>query len=119
MGGHDFFCGCKRYLYLEITSIIMKKIYLNSCSWILILGFCACKTAYISTSRELIRDYALCSCIVYSLKGSSFNKTDISAAVYRDIANYASEDYNQIDSLIKNKVDFSTPLLIADYEGKT
>lgn len=101
---------------------MMKKPLTTTSSLLLIIILCiyGCRPSQMLERQELIKDYALCSCILNLAKSDSIVfKNDISKAIYREIAGYEPRDYDRIDSLIKSRIDHHLPLQINDYQGKS
>lgn len=66
-------------------------------------------------ARNLLKNYALCSCIKYITDDKKL-KNDISRGIYSDISNYSdSKVFNEIDSLAKIAALTIEPSQIADY----
>lgn len=63
--------------------------------------FVACSSEKKLTSRKLLKEYALCSCITFSEKKENHSYSDGSIAVYRDIAGYPYTVYDKVDSMAR------------------
>ena len=75
-------------------------------------------TNTIIENRELLKQYALCKCLIYSFPNDSLIRSDLSMSIYRDISNYSFIVYDEIDSITKQKVINFPPPIINDYLGK-
>lgn len=67
---------------------------------------------------KLLKDYALCSCLMYAFKTDTGVQHDISLTAYKEISDESVPFYQSIDSLSKLVVRGVEPAQIADYGGK-
>jgi hypothetical protein len=65
-----------------------------------------------------LKQLAFCSCLKYSFNKDTNIKNDLSFTVYKQIADYNSENYSEIDSAAKIAAFKIQPSQIADYNGK-
>lgn len=77
----------------------------------------ACGTSKYAENRSFLKEYAFCQCVQYAT-GDSFHTEDISKGIYRDIAKYDPEVYDELDSFSKQKALTILPSAVADHEGK-
>ncbi len=71
-------------------------------------------------TKEILKDYALCSCIIEGYKRDSIDIKDVSIAVLYDISGYNIDLLNrkQIDSLTSIVLNEIRPLQPADYGNR-
>lgn len=75
-------------------------------------------SSHIRDNRKLLKEYAYCKCLQYALADTIIFKEDISLAVYREIALYPWEVFDEIDIFSFEAAKNIKPSEIADHEGK-
>lgn len=68
--------------------------------------------------RQLMKDYALCRCILNAYSGDDSLRADISTSFYNELLLYAYSAQLQIDSIAKNFANSILPSKYPDYQNK-
>ncbi len=77
------------------------------------------KDSTIQNKHKWLKEYALCSCIKYSLKNDTSLKNDLSFVIYKEITDYGNPSVYQIIDSASSQVAINIkPSQVADYNKK-
>ena len=94
----------------------MKYIY---CLSSVVLVFFSCtSSSNLKENRILLKEYAFCKCFEYAELDTFYLKSDVGAAIYRDIANYYPDAFDVVDTFAMKMAKQILPSPIADHNGK-
>ena len=72
----------------------------------------------IETRQELLKDYAVCSCIYFGNKKDTVFKKDNSFSVLADITQFPPEVYNEVDKFVEEYASRIPNSRIGDYANQ-
>lgn len=83
-----------------------------------VLISCKSSVPSLDNNRQLLKEFAYCKCIENANLDSTVFQNDVSISIYKEISNYNSEVFTEIESAAMKFAKNIKPPMLSDYKNK-